>query len=126
MRLGQISLARAGLGGALLGATLAVLSLVSLGLESGGAAAPAGTLHRITIQKFAFVPANLTIKPGDSIEWVNLDFAPHTATQKAGAWDTGKLIKGQAGRMTLSAPGDFAYICAYHPNMRGTIRVSAD
>ena len=81
--------------------------------------------HVVEIQKFKFMPAELTIARGDSVEWVNRDFAPHTATQNNKAWDTKKLIEGQSGRVTFSDAGEEVYICRFHPAMRGKITITA-
>lgn len=82
-------------------------------------------VHKVRIEKFRFVPAELSIRPGDSVEWINLDIAPHTATGDDGVWDSGRLNKGQSNWVAFSEPGVQAYFCRYHPSMRGQITVLA-
>lgn len=91
---------------------------------SAGVAEP--TVHRVLIERFAFVPERLEIRAGDRVEWLNRDLAPHTATAGDRAWDTEGLTKGQAASLAFPAPGTFAYICSYHPHMRGEIVVLGD
>ena len=79
--------------------------------------------HRVIIADFKFDPEVLWVEPGDSVEWVNKDIAPHTATARDADWDTGELNKG--GRRIVAFPeaGRFAYFCAYHPQMTGEVVV---
>jgi plastocyanin len=81
--------------------------------------------YQIDIQGFAFVPASVEIHPGDIVEWTNRDLAPHTATDDASHWDTGSLKSAAKGRFVAAAAGTFAYHCAFHPHMKGTIVVVA-
>lgn len=112
------------IGGALLGAVV-VLSLWSIAPWSTGSQAQEGPRrHVVVIEKFGFSPASLTVKPGDSIEWVNRDIAPHTATALEGAWDSGELTRTRSASITVSELGTFEYICAFHPQMRGEVIVS--
>jgi hypothetical protein len=55
--------------------------------------------------------------------WTNTGQAPHTVTGDFA--DSGILEPGQTFSHTFTETGDFSYICAIHPQMTGTIRVSA-
>lgn len=80
--------------------------------------------HQVSIQNFAFSPANLTISAGDTVVFTNNDSAPHTATADNGSFDTGRLSGGASAQLTFGSPGSYSYICSFHPNMKGTITVS--
>lgn len=80
--------------------------------------------HTVTISNFAFSPANLSIKAGDSVVFINQDSAPHTATADNGSFDTGNLGRGAQATLTFNAPGTFSYFCAIHPMMKGSITIS--
>lgn len=87
--------------------------------------AAAQTTHTVTIANFTFTPANLQIKAGDTVTWVNQDDAQHSAWESANnAFDTGLLSKGQSGSLTFGSAGSFNYRCRPHGNMRGTITIS--
>jgi plastocyanin len=93
------------------------------------AAAPparAAASRGVRIVDFAFSPASVTASVGDTITWTNADAAPHTATADDGSFDTGTLDRGASGSHTFTAAGTFAYVCAIHPSMRGTVTVSDD
>lgn len=87
-------------------------------------AGEAGTTHRVTIEKFAFVPARISIRPGDTVVWVNRDYAPHTATAGNGGWDAGTLAKHRSAAVVFRTAGRFVYFCKHHPHMRGTVVVT--
>jgi plastocyanin len=81
-------------------------------------------LHRVTIDATSFAPAELTIRAGDSIVWMNRDVIPHTATQSGGkGFDSGTLASGDAWKHTFTASGSVDYICTFHPTMKGRVRV---
>ena len=99
----------------------AALSLAGL---PGIARAHDGTHEvEVGIARFAFDPVRVEVLVGDSVTWTNADLAPHTATAKDGAWDTGTLDKGGRARITFDAPGEYPYFCAYHPHMKGSVVV---
>ncbi len=103
----------------------------SLALAAAARAHDGPHEHEVRIARFAFLPARIVIRAGDSVTWTNGDAAPHTATargegretgQETG-WDTGALAKGEAARITFDTPGEHAYLCTYHPHMTGTVTV---
>ena len=86
--------------------------------------ASAATNHAVTIQGMKFNPAEVNAKVGDTITVTNMDGAPHTLSAEDGSFDSGKLTKGQSADIALPAPGDFAFHCKIHLNMKGVIHVS--
>jgi plastocyanin len=103
---------------------LPIVGLAKLiGSEQVGAADVAAT-----IVNFTFQPNPLTVPLGTTVVWTNQDTAPHTASSDPGSaftFDTGMLQKGQAGRVTFTTAGTFAYHCNVHPTMHGSITVTA-
>ena len=100
---------------------LARLAVVAL-----AAAAPLLALaadHVVTIENFEFKPQTLRVKAGDNVEWVNKDILDHTATSANPAFDSKGIRPGAKWRWTAAKPGQYKYICAYHPNMTGVIEV---
>jgi plastocyanin len=86
-------------------------------------AASEAKVHRVSISNFKFEPAQLQANVGDVVEWVNTDFAAHTATADDKSFDTGKIDSSQVKRVTLTRPGSHPYFCRYHLSMRGTVEV---
>jgi YVTN family beta-propeller protein len=77
----------------------------------------------VSIAKFAFVPATITISAGQSITWTNTDPVAHTATSDDKVWDSGNLSPNASFTTTFSQPGTYAYHCTIHPFIRGTVVV---
>jgi plastocyanin len=97
--------------------------LVGVGLVAvlGGQAAPAGTTHGVVMKAVDYEPKRVTARVGDTVEWTNEDVVAHTATVK-GSFDV-NVLPHRSGRAVMKTAGTFAYICRYHPNMRGDIVV---
>jgi plastocyanin len=79
----------------------------------------------VFIRSFTFIPAQVHVKSGGSVAWVNCepDNTPHTSTGNGGAWDSGNLAPGGAFVKSFAATGSFPYFCAYHAGMKATVIV---
>jgi plastocyanin len=83
----------------------------------------AGEVVQVKISDLAYSPATITVKAGDTVEWVNDDFIDHTATATKGAnWDL-MIVAGQTVRQEMTKAGTISYFCRVHPDMTGTINV---
>ena len=102
--------------------TLAALALLACSLSAG--AVPPPKTHTVKMEGMVFVPATLTIKPGDSVQWQNIDLVEHTATASAsGGFDSKMIAAGKSWKHTFKTKGSFAYVCKYHPTMKGSLVV---
>jgi plastocyanin len=90
-------------------------------LAAGMAPAFADTVT-VTIEKLKFSPAEISVKVGDTLEWVNKDPFAHTATVKGG-WEVTIPPKKTASRV-IQAGDTVDYFCRFHPNMKGKITVT--
>jgi plastocyanin len=78
----------------------------------------------ISIQDFSFKPANITIKRGTKVRWINKDSTAHTATANNGrSFDSGRLGPGQRYTHTFKSAGKKSYHCKIHPEMRASVVV---
>lgn len=83
-----------------------------------------GPAHTVTIDAASFRPATITIAPGDTVVWVNKDVVPHTSTSDVrGAFDSGTIAPGASWKRTFTQKGALAYVCQFHPTMKGTVLV---
>lgn len=105
-----------------MGTTPRFLPALTLALGLGTLSAHAKTIT-ITIEKMAFSPAEISASVGDTVQWVNKDAFAHTATVKGG-WEV-MLPVAKSGSIILDKVGTLDYFCRFHPNMKGTIAVSA-
>lgn len=85
----------------------------------------AGGTATVTIQGFAFDPAGLTVKAGTTVTWTNQDSTNHTATADDGSFNCGVISHGTSKSFTFTTAGTFAYHCAIHTYMKGTITVTS-
>jgi plastocyanin len=80
----------------------------------------------VMAENFAFSPATVTIKVGDKVQWTFRE-GSHTTTSGAsgtadGRWN--QVITPEApATVTFGQAGQFAYFCAFHPGMTGTVIV---
>jgi len=84
-------------------------------------AAPRTHVVVIDKMKFGALPADL--KAGDTIVWDNRDMFRHTATAKDGSFNV-DLPAGAKGKMVVRKSGSIAFICKFHPGMRGVLKVA--
>lgn len=103
------------------GAGLAMATAALWGLSGSVLAADT----TVTIQGFTFGPASVTVQVGDTVTWSNEDTTAHTATAGDGSFDTGSVAAGATGSATFATAGTYAYACAIHPAMTGTVVVEA-
>jgi plastocyanin len=108
-------------------AARALVAAVSIGcipllcLLQPAHAAP--TTHTVVIEGMKFVPETVTVKPGDTIVWVNKDFFPHTATAQDKSFDSRDMATGAKWQYVAKKRGTFSYVCTLHPTMKGTLAV---
>jgi plastocyanin len=76
----------------------------------------------VAIDNVAYVPATITARVGDVIEWTNKDIVAHTATNRDKSWDL-MIFPNKAAKLTLKRAGEIDYYCKFHPNMKGHISI---
>jgi len=101
----------------------AVLFALTLALASGDPSTSAATAT-VHIKNFAFVPATLTVSAGSVVRFVNDDGEAHTVTADDRSFDSSGLDGGNAWTYRFAKPGKYAYFCALHPYMKGTVVVA--
>jgi len=83
--------------------------------------------NTITIVKNTFRPANMTVKAGSTVRWVNADDHPHNIAfaNKDFSASTYLLGASQSFSQRFDRPGTYDYSCLIHPQMQGEIAVVA-
>ena len=108
----------------LYGAALALILLSGAGAAGAPDITPAANTHTVTIDASAFSPASLTVAPGDTVIFKNVDLFPHTATARTGAFDSKEIAPGKTWKYVVPSRGKlFEYYCTLHPTMKGVMRV---
>lgn len=96
------------------------------GTGGGGdaAGAPAASTE-VTIQGFMFKDKDVTVAPGATVTWTNMDDNAHTIKDDGGLFPTSAdLAKGDTFSHTYDKAGTYPYTCGIHPYMKGTVTVS--
>jgi plastocyanin len=102
---------------------LAFFAVVILSGLSVGALAANLT---ITQKGRAFSSESVTIKKGDVLTFVNDDTVPHNiiSTSKGNEFNLGSQPPGASTDVTFKEVGDAQVICAIHPRMKMTVKVT--
>jgi len=82
---------------------------------------PTGVTHHVVIHDYAYVPADITIHVGDTIEWTNNDTVPHSATGPG--FDSGPLAQGTAYSFTFTKAVKKPYSSTYTEGPAGMITI---
>lgn len=83
------------------------------------------TTVAVTIQNFAFSPMTVTVNPGTTVQWTNLDGVAHTVTADNGSFTSGNINTNGTYSHTFTSAGTITYHCAIHPFMHGGVVVPA-
>lgn len=86
-----------------------------------GEGVPGSTI--VVIQKFAYGPADVRVRAGERVTWINCDVDIHTSTADGGQWASPVLIPGAAFTQAFPTAGEFPYHCEPHPFMTGRVTV---
>ena len=103
---------------------------------------PAGpTTHTVDIPKgtsvpgceesnACYLPADITINAGDTVDWINVDTAAHTVTGgspadgPSGVFDSSLVMANANYEFTFDDAGSYDYFCMVHPWMVGSVSVN--
>jgi hypothetical protein len=86
-------------------------------------------VHPVDLYDSAIVPAQVQVRPGDTVHWLVVSGAHqlHSDTDSFKSWDSGPLtIPGQTFDLPIhhaDGPGPFLYLCLWH-SPRGVIEVA--
>jgi plastocyanin len=94
------------------------------GDAGGGGGGGDAARGEVNIADFAFAPDSLRAQVGQRVTWENRDTGvTHTVTADGGAFNSGDLASGKRFSFVFGTAGSFAYHCAIHRDMRGTVSV---
>jgi plastocyanin len=82
--------------------------------------------HTITQKGKVFSQADITIKVGDALVFVNDDTVPHNvmSMDPENKFNLGSLRPGSSTPVTFKTAGDVNVICAIHPSMKMHVKVT--
>ena len=127
-----IGLLAAGCGGTSATTTTAGSTPTTAGVSTtGGVTTTAGVSTttggaggaQVVMKNFAFAPASVTIKAGDSVTWTNQDGTTHTVNGDNGEFTSGNIASGATFTFKFDKAGTYSYHCSIHPTMKATVVV---
>ena len=77
----------------------------------------------VGIANFAFTPAALTVKSGETVTFENRDSTVHSIVGVGGFFRSKPLDTDDKFSFTFDKPGEYSYFCGLHPYMKGKVVV---
>ncbi len=83
----------------------------------------------VKMYKYTFCPSAVTIRQGESVRWVNVDYTSHsTWFKQAGKEESERLFRKESSEMKFDLPpGEYPYLCGPHwesDGMTGKVTVT--
>jgi plastocyanin len=100
-----------------------LFAFVLLTISATGLHQAAAENISVIIKNFDYSPMDLSIAPGTTVVWKNLDGEPHTIASVDGMFRSPALDQNDSYSFTFNRAGVFKYICSIHPKMKATITV---
>jgi plastocyanin len=90
---------------------------------SAGALAATQVIHQ---KGRVFGPETITIKKGEALTFLNDDSVPHNivSTSKGNEFNLGSQAPGMSTDVTFKESGEVQVLCAIHPRMKMTVKVT--
>jgi plastocyanin len=106
-----------------------VAGFVAIGSPSPAPAAEGARVLMVDnepdLTNWHFDPAEITVPAGSTVVWFNQGKEDHTVTADDRSFDSGYKKRGASWQRAFPRPGKYAYHCAPHPWMKGTVVVVA-
>jgi plastocyanin len=79
----------------------------------------------VTIQDYKFLPAEVRIKAGDTVKWINREKrTSHSVLFPAeNGLESERLFPDESWQRTFAQPGSYHYRCGPHEEMKGSVVV---
>lgn len=80
----------------------------------------------VSIKDYKFIPAELKIKAGTTVKWINDEKrTTHSVLFTGpGGFESERFFPGESWQRTFDKPGVYPYSCGPHPEMKGSIEVT--
>ena len=81
----------------------------------------------VVVQNYRFEPAEVRIRPGDTVRWVNREKRTSHSVQFSAeqGGESERFFPQESWQRRFDAPGRFPYSCGPHPEMKGVVEVVA-
>ena len=88
-------------------------------------ATTAGETVEVEIKDYKYSPAQLTVKVGTTVKWVNREKrTTHSILFTGpGGFESERFFPDESWQHTFDKPGSYPYRCGPHPEMKGQVDV---
>lgn len=108
------------------------LAIALIFIMNSPVAGKGGTTFKVTVLKnvLKLDPEEITIRPGDTVKWTNIDDRKHNLASLPGSGTSDALEiftvmePGAVYTHKFDAPGEYPYFCFIHNQMTGHITVA--
>lgn len=97
---------------------------VSSGLALLAGLAQAGQIVEVVIAGMRFDPAEVKIKVGDTVKWVNHEKRSNHSILFEDHAESDRIFPGESWQRVFEKTGIHPYSCGPHPEMRGVVDVA--
>ncbi|SCZ58202.1 plastocyanin/azurin family copper-binding protein [Thiohalomonas denitrificans] len=79
----------------------------------------------VEIKGYQFIPEEVTVKPGDTVQWVNREKRQYHSVwfEELGEPESDYFFPGESTSRQFTQVGSFPYRCGPHPEMTGVVNV---
>ena len=87
--------------------------------------AVAGETVEVRIAEYKYAPAELRVKAGTTVRWLNAEKRTSHSIffSGPGGFESERIFPGESWQRTFDKPGRYAYSCGPHPEMKGAVEV---
>ncbi|MBL8420870.1 MAG: cupredoxin domain-containing protein [Dechloromonas sp.] len=85
----------------------------------------AGQTVEVSIEKYAYTPAEVTIRVGDTVKWINREKrTSHSVVfPQEGGRESERMFPDESWPREFTQAGRYPYTCGPHPEMKGVVIV---
>ena len=108
-------------------ATIVVVSLLAWGVFAPGNTLLAGETVTVEVHKYTFIPAEITVKVGTTVRWVNTEKRQYHSIwfKETGEPEPEYFWPDEFFERTFDKPGVYPYVCEPHEeshDMKAVVR----
>ena len=86
----------------------------------------AGETVEVRIADYKYAPAELKVKTGTTVKWLNAEKRTSHSIMFTGpdGFESERIFPGESWQRTFDKPGIYGYRCGPHPEMHGVVEVA--
>lgn len=109
-------------------AAFVIAALLACGFLATGNPLLAAETVTVDVQKYKFVPPEITVKAGTTVRWVNKEKRQYHSVwfKESGEPESEYFFPDETFERTFDTPGVYPYVCEPHEtdyDMKGVVRV---